>query len=62
MIGAVSGMVGCLGAMEAIKILTGLGEPLYKRLLNCDLRSMSFHSVKLKPSKDCQLCSGTAKY
>ena len=61
-IGAVSGMVGCLGAMEVIKILTGLGEPLYKRLLNCDLRSMSFHSVKLKPSKDCQLCSGTAKY
>ena len=40
-IGAVSGMVGCLGAMEAIKILTGLGDPLYNRLLNCDLRSMS---------------------
>ncbi|MAJ16398.1 MAG: MoeZ/MoeB [Opitutia bacterium TMED67] len=61
-IGAVSGMVGCLGAMEVIKILTGLGVPLYKRLLNCDLRSMSFHSVNLKPSKDCQLCSETGNY
>ncbi|MEC7881975.1 MAG: HesA/MoeB/ThiF family protein [Verrucomicrobiota bacterium] len=55
-IGAVSGMVGCLGAMEAIKILTGLGDPLYNRLLNCDLRSMSFNTVQLKPSKDCQVC------
>lgn len=61
-IGAVSGMVGCLGAMEAIKILTGLGQPLYKRLLNCDLRSMSFHSVNLKPIKDCKLCSKTVNY
>jgi molybdopterin/thiamine biosynthesis adenylyltransferase len=30
-IGAVSGAVGCLGAMEAIKIIAGLGEPLFKK-------------------------------
>ena len=55
-IGAVSGAVGCLGAMEAIKIIVGLGEPLFNRLLTCDLRAMSFNSVRLRPSVDCIVC------
>ena len=55
-IGAVSGTVGCLGAMEAIKIIVGLGEPLFNRLLTCDLRAMSFNSVRLRPSVDCIVC------
>jgi len=55
-IGAVSGMAGCIGAMEAIKILTGVGEPLYGRLLYCDLRSVRFHSVRLQPKQNCSIC------
>jgi molybdopterin/thiamine biosynthesis adenylyltransferase len=55
-IGAVSGAVGCLGAMEAIKIIAGLGEPLFNRLLTCDLRAMSFNSVRLRPRVDCTVC------
>jgi len=55
-IGAVSGAVGCLGAMEAIKIIAGLGEPLFNRLLTCDLRAMSFNSVRLQPRVDCPVC------
>ncbi len=54
--GAVSGMVGCLGAMEAIKIISGLGEPLYGRLLTCDLKSMKFNQVRLRPRSDCPVC------
>ena len=54
--GAVAGMVGCLGAMEVIKLLTGLGEPLRSRLLTCDLRTMSFRSVKTRRRPDCQVC------
>ncbi len=54
--GAVSGMVGCLGAMEVIKLLTGLGEPLLGRLLTCDLRTMSFRSVKTMRRSDCPVC------
>ncbi len=54
--GAVSGMVGCLGAMEVIKLLTGLGEPLRGRLLTCDLRTMSFRSVKTMRRPDCPVC------
>lgn len=46
--GAVSGTVGCLAAMEAIKILAGFGEPLFNRLLRLDLRSMSSRVVSLR--------------
>ena len=55
-IGAVSGMVGCLGAMEAIKIISGLGKPLYNRLLTCDLRAMTFNTVRLQLMVDCPIC------
>ncbi len=55
-IGAVSGAVGCLGAMEAIKIITGLGEPLFNRLVTCDLRAMTFNSVRLRHRSDCPVC------
>ncbi|MEI2724431.1 MAG: HesA/MoeB/ThiF family protein [Verrucomicrobiota bacterium] len=54
--GAVSGMVGCLGAMEVIKLLTGMGEPLQGRLLTCDLRTMAFRSVKTRRRSDCPVC------
>ena len=55
-IGAVSGAVGCLGAMEAIKIITGLGDPLFNRLVTCDLRAMTFNSVRLRQRLDCPVC------
>jgi molybdopterin-synthase adenylyltransferase len=54
--GAVSGMVGCLGAMEAIKVLTGLGQPLMGKLLTCDLRTMSFRKLKTRRQPDCPVC------
>ncbi len=56
-IGAVSGTVGCLGAMEAIKLIVELGEPLYGRLLTMDLRCMSFQQVKIKRDPDCAVCA-----
>ena len=54
--GAVSGMVGCLGAMEAIKIIADLGQPLYGRLLTCDLKSMKFNQVRLRQRPGCPVC------
>ena len=55
-IGAVSGAVGCFGAMEVIKIITGLGEPLFNRLVTCDLRAMTFNSVRLQQRSNCPIC------
>ena len=54
--GAVAGTIGCLGAMEAIKVLAKLGEPLYGKLLACDLRDMSFRTVKIEKRMNCLVC------
>jgi molybdopterin/thiamine biosynthesis adenylyltransferase len=54
--GAVAGTLGCLGAMEAIKVLAGLGEPLLGKLLLCDLRNMSFHTTTIKRRPGCPVC------
>src|SRR5262245_51363081 len=54
--GAVAGTVGCLGAMEAIKVLSGLGEPLLGKLLTSDLRGMTFHKATIKRRPGCPLC------
>ena len=55
--GAVSGMIGCMGAMEAIKIISGLGEPLYGQMLRADLRDVTIHKHALKKRPDCPDCS-----
>jgi len=55
-LGAVAGMVGCLGATEAIKIIAGFGEPLYGRMLRCDLRTMNFRTVTINRDLGCPVC------
>jgi molybdopterin/thiamine biosynthesis adenylyltransferase len=54
--GAVSGTIGSLAAMEAIKILAGFGSPLFDRLLCCDLRSMNFRTVNTRRLLSCPVC------
>lgn len=54
--GAVAGTVGCLGAVEAIKVLAGLGEPLAGQLLTFDLRDMTFRKAVFKRRSDCPVC------
>ena len=45
-IGVVPGVVGVLQASEAIKILTGIGEPLESRLFTIDLMTMNITFVE----------------
>ncbi|HEY7425212.1 MAG TPA: HesA/MoeB/ThiF family protein [Gemmataceae bacterium] len=54
--GAVAGVIGSLGAMEAIKVLANLGEPLLGRMLLCDLRAMSFRQTHIKRRAGCDVC------
>jgi molybdopterin/thiamine biosynthesis adenylyltransferase len=56
-LGAVSGMIGCLGAIEAIKLITGVGTPLAGRMVLCDLREMAFRTVEISRRGDCAVCS-----
>ena len=55
--GAVSGTVGCMAAMEAIKILGDFGQPLFNRMLTMDLRSMRFDGHDLARTPDYPACS-----
>lgn len=54
--GAVSGTVGCLAAMEAIKILAGFGTTLAGQMLSFDLRRMSFAQRRILRREDCEIC------
>ena len=54
--GAVAGTVGSMGAVEAIKVLSGVGEPLAGRMLNMDLREMNFQTVNLRRDPQCRVC------
>ncbi|MCA9214721.1 MAG: HesA/MoeB/ThiF family protein [Planctomycetales bacterium] len=54
--GAVSGMVACLGAMEAIKAIAGFGELLAGRMVVADLRNMQFRTVKIRRNPECSVC------
>lgn len=54
--GAVSGTVGCLAAMEAIKLIAGFGEPLFNRMLRMDLRDMTMQTLALARNPECAVC------
>lgn len=56
-LGAVSGTVGAMGAVEAVKLLTGIGEVLAGTLLTMDLRSMQFRRLRIAARPDCPVCS-----
>src|ERR671912_470972 len=47
-LGVLPGIVGSIQALEAIKVLLGLGEPLIGRILSVDTTDMSFRTFKLR--------------
>jgi len=47
-VGALTGVIGTLMAMEAIKLLTGIGEPLIGRLMMYDALAARFDVIKYK--------------
>jgi bacteriocin biosynthesis cyclodehydratase domain-containing protein len=51
------GMVGCLAAIEAIKVVTGWGEPLEDRFLAFDLEQMSFQKLPVTRDPTCPVCA-----
>lgn len=52
------GIIGSVQAVEAIKILTGLGTPLFGRLLLLDAARMEWREVRLRPDPACPVCAG----
>jgi molybdopterin/thiamine biosynthesis adenylyltransferase len=54
--GVLPGIVGCIQATEAIKLITGVGEPLVGRLLLFDAAAMDFQTVRVRWDADCPVC------
>ena len=54
--GALCGVTGSLQAMEAIKVLVDVGEPLRGRLLVYDSLAQSFQTLNLARDPACPLC------
>lgn len=57
-LGAVSGTIGAMAAIEVVKVLTGLAEPLAGRILQCDLRDMAFRTLSVARNPQCSVCRG----
>lgn len=55
-LGVLPGIVGAIQANEALKILLGVGEPLYGRLVLFDALTMKFRELKLRKDPDCVIC------
>ncbi len=61
-IGAVPGVIGSMAAMEAVKVLTGYGEPLKNRLVMYNGETAEFQTIKLKRRSDCEVCKPVVVY
>ncbi|HEV2369698.1 MAG TPA: molybdopterin-synthase adenylyltransferase MoeB [Acidimicrobiales bacterium] len=59
-LGVLPGIVGSIQAMEAMKLLLGLGDPLIGRLLAYDALEESFRTFKVKRDPGCPACGDNA--
>lgn len=57
-LGALTGVIGNLAALEAIRVLVPFGEPMTGRLMIADLAAMRFRTVAMTPDPACALCAG----
>jgi len=55
-LGVLPGIVGSIQAMETIKLLLGLGDPLVGRLLAYDALEESFRTFKVRRDPACPTC------
>jgi molybdopterin-synthase adenylyltransferase len=55
-IGPLVGMIGASQAMEAIKVIAGVGRPLTGRLLLLDVWQMEWREMKLARDPGCPVC------
>ncbi len=52
----VTGIIGTLQALQAMKMIVGFGDTLVGSLMLFDAKAMSFHSLRLKKKADCLVC------
>jgi molybdopterin/thiamine biosynthesis adenylyltransferase/rhodanese-related sulfurtransferase len=55
-LGVLPGLVGCVQAVETIKLVLGVGNPLIGRLLHFDTLAMEIKQLKLRKDPECPVC------
>jgi molybdopterin/thiamine biosynthesis adenylyltransferase len=59
-LGVLPGIVGSIQALEAIKLILDLGDPLIGRLLAYDALEQSFRAFKVRRDPQCPACGPDA--
>ena len=57
-LGATTGIIGSLQAMETIKLLSGVGSTLKGKLMVCDFSDMDFTTIDISKNSRCPVCHG----
>ena len=56
-LGPVAGIVGSIQALEALKLLSGVGEPLVDKIVQIDGRTLEHTIVSTSKLADCPACA-----
>jgi sulfur-carrier protein adenylyltransferase/sulfurtransferase len=59
-LGVLCASIGSIQVTEAIKLITGIGEPLVGRLTVYDALEMSYRTIKVRKDPNCVLCGPNA--
>jgi adenylyltransferase/sulfurtransferase len=55
-LGVLPGVIGVMQAIEAIKLILGIGDPLIGRLVSFDALKMRFKEFKIRRDTNCPIC------
>lgn len=61
-LGVLPGLVGTLQAVEAVKLLLGIGDPLVGRLLVVDALAASYRTLEVAKDPACPVCAPGAEF
>ncbi len=61
-LGILPGVIGLLEAVEAIKILLGVGDPLVGKILYYDALHARFTELNVKHDAECRYCNGEGEF
>ena len=55
-LGVLCASIGSIQVNEAIKLITGIGDPLVGRLMVYDALEMTYRTVKVRKDPECAVC------
>ncbi len=61
-LGVLPGVIGTLQAVEALKLILGVGQPLLGRLLSYDALTATFREFRITADPRCRYCGGAGEF